>query len=342
MNSSTQLHTGYPLISESFDWSCFDPMVDHVLLFNSFEKFKPKKLEDGGYVLFAQKDIILNESRTFVPCHTDIIFRHYRRFYITFPLPGTESFEKCVQQCFFYDSFVERTSGVVIYCKKSRINDSIEIKAGEPIARIGFGKRFNPLDAISNQFKNGGDFYKSLPEAIYEPIPSYKLSTPLIVLNCNDNTDKRMNRLAINMGLMCKDMKFQPKQIGPGDYIFMAQKVQVKLPSGHQKVYLGQFKFSSEEPMLLMYPLYGSTLSHFFKIITFKVNAGQIISEVELENSDKEKQGLCIPGTPVARLVSFWRERVDGPSQEFLSKFLRHGNQVINLLPDAHFSKLMD
>lgn len=344
MNSNMPLpHTGYPMITESFDWTGYDNSVDHVLLFDCNGQFSPKKLPNGDYILFAQRDIALTDRHTFIPCCTDIVFKNYRFYFLTFPIPGTEAFKKCVQRCLFYDSFVEKTSGLVSFSKHLNTNETVMVRAGEPVARLGFGKSFNPYDDFSRLADaRGRSFYDDLPFANYNSVWSSRLSQSLTILPSEDNHDKRMNIFAIKMGLRCKDMIYPPKQVGPGDYIFMSQGYPKFSSGGSQRVFLGSFSFETEEPMVLIYPIYGSSLQFGSKIITRHVKRGEVISEIVVESGCSIDQKVCTPGMPVARLVSFWRERDAGPSNEFTSQFMRKGLHMITVLPEAPFAPFTD
>lgn len=337
-------HSGYPMITETFDWTGYDNTVDHMLIFDCNGQYPPKKLSNGDYILFAQRDVTLLDSRAFIPCCVDIVFKNYRYYFLTFPVPGTEAFKKCVQRCLFYDSFVERVSGLVSFNKHVNVNEPIIVKAGDPVARLGFGKSFNPYDEYSRLADvRGRGFYNELPLANFNSVMSSRLSQSLSsILPSEDNYDKRMNIFAINMGLRCKDMIFPPKQIGPGDYIFMSQGYPKFSTGGAQRVFLGSFCFDTEEPMVLIYPLYGSCLQFVSKIITKHVQRGEVISELVIENSGGCEQRVCSPGMPVARLVSFWRERDEGPSNKFTSRLMRRGMHMISVLPEAHFAPFTD
>lgn len=334
--------TGYPMLTESFDWTGFDSSVDHVLLFDCNGRYPPKKLPNGDYILFAQHDTTLLDGRAFVPCCTDIIFKNYRFYFLTFPIPGTEAFKKCVQRCLFHDSFVERISGLIQINKHINIKEPVFIRAGEPIARLGFGKSFNPYDDYSRMGDvRGVAFYNDLPLANYNSVTASRLPKP-IYPSSEDGSEKRMSVFAINMGLKCRDMAFPPKQVGPGDYIFMNQGYPKITPSGAHKIFLGSFCFNTEEPMILIFPLYGTHMQFTSKIVTRHVKRGEVINELLLEHTGGCEQKVCTPGMPIARLVSFWRERDAGPSNEFTSLLMRRGLHMITILPDAPFAPLTD
>lgn len=333
---SAQFHSSYPLVSEGVDWQKYGRGIDFIIVGDENCKIKPRKLPGGGLVFFCQRDVLVNSSKVFIPLHCTPIFRVYKKMYVFVCAKGNWWADKVQDYCQIWDSCNENVSNC-IYVKKSRGVDPFYIRTGDPLCTLNFtGIGNQVLCDISKKVNElGVEFYKALPEVKVDTSFFMDLTTPKNIVTIHENPYKRMTAFQCDIKLFCGDLRFYPKEVGPGDFILFAQQTsrQSSKSKRIQKVLIGPIKFSfTEEPMVLQYPIHGSGLCEYFKQEQKPVKCEHDILEISLQEYSMYGIGLVRSGDPVARLVSKYREACGGPSNEFLSRFVRNPNGAVDEL----------